>query len=663
MQTINDLYHILKVVLNFIRMGSYETIIFWIVGFILIFLGGMCIVRLCGMDEKIELYYMAGCIFAVSVCHITASIMESFGMTFSTFKTVTLCVYGMAIVAMVIACIKKEHWLTKGLLKKHFVGPITRFKGYSSFDRVLFIVIAGFCCYIMLNSMCRLYQGGDDGYYVVKIGMIIHDDSLRITNEQATNGMVHVPSFIRADASTWSTFLALLASTFDIDYAVIAHVAIVPFVLMAAVAIILLIAKAMFDSTISISLFWISFIMLALTVPDKNTMTLDYWIFSSPWYGQTVLYLMIYFLIYCLLMLSKREEYFYKTGFWLFVTLAVTAVMATEIVAVYLIPCFVLMFGIPYIVVNRHRISASAIFKICWILLPILHSGISVLTAYRNMTDHALNGGENGGFDMALSSVAAWDTNQAEIYWGITSQNIYTILTIVCLLLIKDKKIQRFFGWSFLVAIVTFLNPLFYKFVCVHVSTEIVYYRLYWCIPNLLIIAYCFVEHLMGMLQNKNRMILTYMVFAVYIVGFRQNVYGDNQSTWTTNIKKIPYGAAMAAESLLSLRGENDKIYALVPWSYCDYIRQYSLDIVYPLGRRSPNGDFKIPGSNLSYFELYTKVYSINEELGELSDEDVSVLISLGTQIIMFWDESEIPEVLQKYDAVTDEYGYHYIML
>lgn len=520
MRIISNLRHLSEIVLNFTKTGHYRIIVFWIVGFMLVFLSGMCIVKLCGLEEKIELYYMAGCILAVSVSHIMASIMEPLRKTFTVFKTVTLCVYGMSIIVMAIVCIKKGKLLAAGSVKKCLVNSVNKFKGYSTPEGVLFIAIAFFCCYIMLNTLCRRYSGGDDGYYVTKIGMMIHDDTLHLTSEQATNGMTHVPSFIRADASTWCTFLALIASSFSIDYAVTAHVAIVPFVLVAAMATISLIAKAMFNSMLPQLLFWISFFLLAVTTPDINTMTLDYWIFSSPWYGQTTIYLMIYFLIYCLLMLWKREEYLCKTGFWMFATLAVTASMAMEVVAVYLIPCFVLMFGLPYIVMNRHRMSRSAMFRISLMLLPILHSCITVLIAYMNMSDHALSGGENGGFNMALSSVSAWDSNQAGIYWGFTSQNIYTVLTIVGLLCIKDKRMRHFFGWSFLTAIVTFLNPLFYKFICVHISSEIVYYRLYWCIPNLLIIAYCLVERLIGIPQNRKRAILAYMIFIIYIVCF-----------------------------------------------------------------------------------------------------------------------------------------------
>lgn len=663
MQAISDLYYISKVILNFMRMKPYEIIVFWIVGLMLILISGMCIVKLCGLDEKIELYYMAGCILAVSVSHITASIMEPLGKTFSMYKTATLCIYGVVVIVMAIICIKNGRLLVKGFLKKCLMNLVKKFKSYGLAEKALFIVIIIFCFYIMFNSMCRLSPGAtDDGYYVVKTGMIIHDDSLHITNEQATNGMVHVPSFFRADASTWCTFLALIASSFGIDYAVCAHVAIVPFILMAAMATVSLIAKAMFNSTIPKLLFGFSFFLLAITAPIFATMTNDYWIFIYPWFGVSTLYIMIYFLIYCLLMLSKSDEYLDKAGFWIFATLSVTASMAMEVIAAYLIPCFVLMFGLPYIVMNRHKISPSSIFKISWMLLPILHSVIAVLMCYMNMPDHRLNGGENGGFNMALSSVSAWDTNQA-IYWGITSQNIYTVLTIVALLLIKDKRIQRFFGWSFLTAVATFLNPLFYKFVCVHVSTEMVYYRLYWCIPNLLIIAYSLVEGLIGLSLNKKRAILIYSVFIIYIVGFRQEAYGNEQLTWPTNIKKLPNEYVVAAEKLLDFRHQNEKIYVLVPRQYCDYVRQYSLDIVYPLGRRSPRGDYKVPGSELSYFDLYSKVYSMNEELGELSDEDVSTIKSLGTQVIMFQDESEIPKVLQEYDGIIDEYGYHYILL
>lgn len=434
--------HKLAIILNIIRMMPYEIIVFWIIASILVFISGRCLVKLCGLEEKIELYYMAGCILAVSVSHVTASVMESMRMTFYLYKIVTLCIYTLLIIAMIIVCKKRGKLWVNGSFKKYLGDSVNKFKEYSLTEKVFFIVIVGFCCYIMLNTMCRSFTGGDDGYYVPKIGMMIHDNTLHVTNEQASNGMVHVPSFIRADASTWCAFLALLASSFGIDYAVVAHVAIVPFILVAAMATISLIAKAMFHSAISRLLFWLSFFLLAITAPNGGTMTNDCWIFSYSWYGVSTIYLMIYFLIYCLLMLSQKEEYLCKTGFWILATLAVTAAMAMEVIAVFLIPCLVLMFGLPYIVMNRHKMSINAIFRISWILLPILHSCITVLTIYMNMTDRALNGGEIGGFNVALSSVAAWKASQAGTYWDL--QNVYTVFTIISLFCIRDKKIQQF---------------------------------------------------------------------------------------------------------------------------------------------------------------------------------------------------------------------------
>lgn len=664
MQKVFDMYHEFKIALDFMRLWPYGMILFWIVGLLLVLFSGMCLVQLCGLEEKMELYYMAGCILAVSISHITASIAEPLGVTFHIFKQITLIVYGAAVIGMAIACKKKGKLLTAGHLKNDCMEFFNKLKKYSLLEKGLFFIIIIFCGYIMFNTMFRVYRGNtDDGYYVTKIGMMIQADSLHITVEQAANGMVHVSEFIRADASTWCTFQALIASTFGIDYTVTAHVAIVPFILLAAMTTVSLIAKAMFDEAIPRLLFWISFFLLAITTPYGSTMTNDFWIFTYSWYGVTTIYIMIYLLIYCLMVLTKREEYLCKTGFWMFAALAVTASMAMEVISVFLIPCFVLMFGFPYLIQNRNRISAGAIFRISWILIPVLHSVIAVLLTYMNMADRAMNGGENGGFDMNLSSVAAWKANQAGV-WGISSVNIYTILTIVSLFLIKDKKIQRFFGWSFLTAIATFLNPLFYKFICLYVSTEIVYYRLYWCIPNLLIIAYCLVERLVGMSRDKTKLriaFMAYMFFVLYIVGFRDSAYGRFPLQRPANIKKIPGGYVAVAETLLNFRKGDDKICAVVPkWPdrYCDYLRQYSLDIVYSLGRRSPGGDCKIPGSEFSYLEMYNRVYS-----PDLSEEDVEIIKSLGTQIVVFHNESEVPTVLQAYDVVVDEGGWQYVLL
>jgi len=649
----------ISIVRCFIALFSANVLLFWFVGLLIVLLAGICFVKICGLKESIELFYIAGCIFSISLSHITASIAELFGISFELFRVGFIMVYGIILLWMIFYLYKKKRI---GSVRKFAAVHIAKVKGYSWIDKILLVVVLGLFGYVFINSMARGFYGGDDGYYVTKIGMMIRDNTLHITNSQAANGLIDDPSFIRADASTWCAFLALIGASFYIDYAITAHVAIVPFILFAFFAVILLFAKSLFKKTTDQMLFALFFLLLALTTPHAHTMTVDNWIFSYTWYGISAMYIIMYFLIYCILLLWKEPERLSDIKFWFFVALSIMAAEATEVVAVFVIPCLIFMFGVPYLMENKDRLSKKVICNVAIALLPVMQAALSVLLQYNSMSDLALNGGENGGFNVALTSLAGWKQTQS-VFWKFTSENPYTCITVLCLFLIADPKIRKFFTWSFLVAVFTFLNPFFYKFICMHISTEIVYYRLYWCIPNLIIIAYCVVEWMIKLSSDKCKAALLCSMCVLYLITYRNSVY--TQFRIAPNLKKCSPEIAAIAQDLLDMRTDGNEIYAVVPDNLCNFIRQYSLDIVYPVGKRS--SDYAIiPNSDMTYLGLYQKIYQTNssEEVSSepLTTEDVAILSKLGTQVIVFPQDVAVPDVLQSYTTISKD-GYLFIAL
>ena len=638
--------------LRFMISIPNNIIRFWALGIMAIFAGGYCFVKFCHLKVSMELLFISGCISIISLSHLIASIGELCGMSFQTYRNLFLIIY-IIILSGSYTYLHRNGRI--GSLNSFVTERINRIRCWTILEKGMLMVILLVIGYIMLNSMTRgFYGSSDDGYYITKVGMMIQDNSLHITNSQAANGIIESAAFIRADASTWCALLALISSAFGISYTVTAHVAVVPFVLTGIVSVISLLAKKMFQRTTDKMLYWIIFFLFALTAPYMGTMTEDYWIFTYTWYGIPTMYIMIYFLIYCMIEIWTEEKYRENIGMWILMTLAVATAIAAEVVAVFVIPCMLLMFGLPYIILNRRKLSLRFIENMGIVLIPIVAAVISVLLQYHNMQDMSLNAGVNGGFNMNMSSLDAWKVHQFDI-WKFSPVNIYTAATVLSLFLIKNKRIKAIFGWSFLVALFTFLNPFFYRFMCVHVSTEMVYYRLYWCVPNLLIISYFVVELITRLSRNKLDVILICSLLSIYMLGSHDVVY-EKFST-AENLEKLDPQIVSVAKDLLNLRSNRRDIYAVLPEDLCNFVRQYSLQIIYPVGVRSPDSVIVV-GSGVSYLKLYNRLYGLDgSDPGKFTDnlsiEDVHALQTLGTEVVVYHENAPIPEALQNYDKMN----------
>lgn len=636
---------------QFLSYVSIEVIIFWIVGFFLVMYVGTCLVSVCKLEKYAELKYMAGCIFFVAIPHFVYSIAEPMQGTFRSFKIVSVVIMIGTLIVLSLCWLKKERGEI-GSNEKKLID-------YSRLEKCLLVVILCFVFYVLINSLNRLYMGSDDGFYITKVGMMLRDNMLHITNSQAGNGIIDDPTYVRADASSWCGFFALIASSFHIDYAVVAHVAIVPFILSAFFATISLIAKTCFKKTSSRMFFWIVFVSFALTAPYSRTMTTDYWIFSYAWYGISALYILIYFYIYCFLIAYKNTEYANNRNFWIFMSLAFAAGIATEVVSVYVIPCLILMFGVPYLIKNRQAWSVRFFVSVLLSVLPVIYGALWLLLQYVGLTDLSLNAGENGGVDMSLTSLQAWKANQLE-YWSFSAKNIYTVMTVLCLLFIRNKKIKKFFGYSSLIAVLTFLNPFFYKFVCANISTQMTYYRLYWCIPNLIIITYFIIEKYEDIKIPSVGRTLVLLAIVVSLFVYRPCVYSDFDIA--TNEKKLSTEIVTLAEDLLAMREtENDTICVVVPPSVVYWVRQYSLDILYSVSTRSATVTLA-PNSDKAYRSLYNVIYKKGQADAGLSEADVETLKLLGTEVVVYEEGTEVPNVLNKYDMIGKN-GYIYVHL
>ena len=203
----------------------------------------------------------------------------------------------------------------------------------------------------------------------------------------------------------------------------------------------------------------------------------------------------------------------------------------------------------------------------------------------------------------------------------------------------------------------TFLNPLLYKFVCELITTKFVYYRLFWLIPNLIIITYCLTEHAYKLRGSWTNVAVAGVV--TVFIGAAINTYGCVYRGYpkAENQYKI-WSWVVSADDYLLSQNNGEEVCVIVPRNFQSFARQYTLDINFALSRISSSA--KIPGEDLSYIDLYNRVY--DDDPDTLTEGDLALIKKLGTQVIVYGENRPKQNIFADYSSEEKE-NYTYIYL
>lgn len=202
-------------------------------------------------------------------------------------------------------------------------------------------------------------------------------------------------------------------------------------------------------------------------------------------------------------------------------------------------------------------------------------------------------------------------------------------------LFIKDKELRKKLLWPVVLILFIVVNPVLYKYIYV----KIVYRRLFWLYPEVLLISAAFVKLVMGLDKAWKKGILSAFMLAIFVFS-RDLVFVKADYNITKNTSKLPEEVVSVCDIILESGDEPRCVMASD--LYC-YVRQYSGEIKQMFGR---DVDGFIGGAtNLERsvaFMLNQADYS--QVLGQASFDDYNyVVVNI---------EKEIPVDLQQ------EYGY-----
>ena len=487
----------------------------------------------------------------------------------------------------------------------------------------------------------------DDSYYLSKAAVIIRNDVLNPDIAEAANGFSEDSSFIRADVSSWPVYLAYWARLFHINPTILAHVSMGIIVIVISFCITISIADKICHTSLQKRVFFVIYYLLALCTINIPDLWQEFWIIRYSWYGVAIVNILLYcFLDSIIFLHSSSEEYIFKMSYWVYILFIFLACVQSEIVGIFIAPCFCIGFGFPYLV----KLGWKKVKKLLpFALLLGIPAAVFACNVFYQIHSQKINQGILG-----LSTDYTW------FYWIdklFLNNLLFYVWVLCCVYLVFRGTVTTrwvFIGGSATLAL-TFFNPLLYSFISNYITSNTVYYRIYWCIPILYMITFAVSD--LWMCFPKRRKIVSGIILLLIYVGLfnRTNIFKD--ASFASNQYKLDGHIIQIADYILSHSQQNEIVRVVAPQELQHYLRQYSSDIIYPCSVRSSGSE--IVNGSYSYSELYQRLY-YNEFEYDL--EALELLQRLETDYIIYKTENGVPEMFDEY-FVNELEGYSIISM
>ncbi|PXV91475.1 hypothetical protein C8E03_10331 [Lachnotalea glycerini] len=156
------------------------------------------------------------------------------------------------------------------------------------------------------------------------------------------------------------------------------------------------------------------------------------------------------------------------------------------------------------------------------------------------------------------------------------------LISSLIVILIKDKKSENRQLAYYIIAltVLIFIPPTAF-ILAIYFIGEDVYWRVFWLIPSVIVIAYAGTK-LIEQIGKKSRQRLMAAAMIIVVVLGGRCVYNSENFTKSTNLYKLPQEALDLCE-MVAPNGGTTKI--IVPETIVSYIRQYNANINMLYGR------------------------------------------------------------------------------
>lgn len=319
------------------------------------------------------------------------------------------------------------------------------------------------------------------------------------------------------------------------------------------------------------------------------------------WHGKALLIcILVPYLIKHLLDLEFNKKEL------IFLIMMNTAVLSFDPIALWFVPILEFLFTIIILFYKGFKQAFKMIFVIIpeLILLP-LYLKIAILGPNKSLTVE--------GYDSYSNALMDYIKNG----W------FFVIIYLLCIIYIiynKKKRNGKIFKDKLgsnndiillicipILTFITFLNPLICNYVQQYVTSNEVYWRLYWLIPFEITISYALSEIIMSLKNSKLKIMLT-ILFVLVIIVFGKNIYGTIEYRRHENYEKISQYVIDEVNFILHSSNYNDVIVLAPGEPYGFMIRQLTdkIQLAYSRGQYTRHmGD-----ENIDLYWAYDTMYN-----------------------------------------------------
>ena len=490
-----------------------------------------------------------------------------------------------------------------------FNGKKEKFKR----EILIWVIALGTIMVQIVGYIVLQHLDADDSFFVAEISTILQTNY--INKIDCTTGIQNYIFDPQYKLVGWEVFLSVFCKFFGINAAAFCHTCLPLVLVVIHYFIIWDISKELHNNKPFIPFTLMSILNI---FGNYSVYTRESFLLFRIWQGKAV-YVNIVLPMMLLLMLkifkvSKniKNEYIVLLTFTLFAGINATTV------GIYLGPLAYAIYVLTYTLYSK---NIRNFVKLCIPVVCVLPNVIMKLLYLLRFST------------IEEASVGADSFNWMSWLLLVTGNKWYLTVvfaSMICLILIKGNKIEKYlFAIYPILCILTFLNPLFAKFVSGHITGVSVYWRLFWNLQ----ISFIVVDAILIASKVVKYKIVILLALVSIIVCQNGFIYTRENFEWAKNVENVnetSYDIVMNIKEIT-----DDNIVLLAPEEYTYDIRQMTGKIELAWSRY-------VHPDNL--LEIYARLYS--EKC--VTQEDIYKLKEIGINYLALYASTDTSNIYQK---------------
>lgn len=466
----------------------------------LIFSAGIVVQQWLGQNKSISNTLLYGFLFLLAIFQIVAypliKLNASFTLLFWIFSFILLII----ITTSIVLCVRKKIHLTYTLNFKIFSHSVFK-------EPIPMILMLGMFSFMLYLSCGYTYLTSDDSAYLPKAMEMIAQNRLGISHGFIWSGIDETSFPGTADASTFEAWKAYWSALFGVEVTVFCRNTLSVVIQIVSWCAFYQAFRRISNkncSLFSTFIFFAVFFLFSIFDYSKPG-SAAFWSIRYPSQGKALFPCIIYpaLLSACVDVVNCGQH---KISWqkWTTISIILTAGIASSIIGVYWPFLCALTFGVPFLIIERHRDIHKQLVPLFLTCLPVVvYGGLTLINVTTQNTEY---------FEIAIPN---W---REEITYAINLRHIDILcICLVYVAVLGSKGARYMLVGSPVFFFLTFGNPFLCSYVAKYVTSGSVYFRLFWMLPMYFLPAYVVADIVQYITPKRRRLCSLVLVVTICV--------------------------------------------------------------------------------------------------------------------------------------------------